>query len=150
MNDEFSFRQSQTSLVLLAIFCGTPLAIVAAHQFKFPGQALPWQLMGVTALFVLIMLCLTRLTVTLYRDELVWQFGWLGWPRFRAPLADIQRAEACRSSWREGWGIRYSADGMLYNISGLDAVRITRRDGRRFRIGTNDAEGLVRALNARL
>lgn len=40
--------------------------------------------------------------------------------------------------------------GMLYNMAGRDALRVTRRDGRRFRIGSADVAGLVRVLEPRL
>ena len=36
--------------------------------------------------------------------------------------------------------------GWLYNVSGLDAVAITLRDGRKFALGTDDPEGLVTAI----
>jgi hypothetical protein len=39
---------------------------------------------------------------------------------------------------------------MLYNVSGRDAVEIQLDDGRRFRLGTDDPEGLVAALRTRV
>jgi hypothetical protein len=50
----------------------------------------------------------------------------------------------------EGWGIRITTRGMLYNVSGRDAVEIRLDDGRRFRLGTDDPNGLVAALSGRL
>lgn len=35
-------------------------------------------------------------------------------------------------------------------VAGRDALRVTRRDGRRFRIGSADVAGLVRVLEPRL
>jgi hypothetical protein len=39
---------------------------------------------------------------------------------------------------------------MLYNVSGLDAVEITRQDGSRFRLGTDQPERLARTLSEAL
>lgn len=38
----------------------------------------------------------------------------------------------------------------MYNVSGLDAVELVLRDGRRFRIGTNEPERLFEALQRKL
>jgi hypothetical protein len=39
---------------------------------------------------------------------------------------------------------------MLYSVSGLDAVEVTRKDGGRFRLGTDQPERLARALESAL
>ena len=35
----------------------------------------------------------------------------------------------------------------MYNVSGLDAVELTLRNGRRFRVGTDERQALLNALN---
>ena len=45
-----------------------------------------------------------------------------------------------------GWGIRLTPYGWLYNVSGLEAVAISLRDGRKFALGTDDPDGLVTAI----
>jgi len=46
------------------------------------------------------------------------------------------------ASWLVGWGIRWTGSGWLFNVSGLDAVELSLKSGRRFRIGTDDPRGL--------
>tara|TARA_B100000959_G_scaffold278425_1_gene336741 strand:- start:483 stop:926 length:444 start_codon:yes stop_codon:yes gene_type:complete len=63
----------------------------------------------------------------------------------------ILRTQIChavivRNSWWYGWGIRLTPHGWMWNISGLSAVQLTYQDGKSFRIGTNDPEGLLAAL----
>jgi plasmid stabilization system protein ParE len=45
-----------------------------------------------------------------------------------------------------GWGIRLTPSGWMFNVSGLDAVELTLRSGKRFRIGTDDPRDVIQAL----
>jgi hypothetical protein len=64
----------------------------------------------------------------------------------KVPLTDIAECEPIRIRWWYGWGIHLTPYGWLYNVSGLDAVAITLRDGRKFALGTDDPQGLVAAI----
>lgn len=68
--------------------------------------------------------------------------------RRRIAVADIISAEPARSSPWEGWGVRITGEGLLYNITGDEAVRIHLRSGKQLRIGTDDVTGLVAAITA--
>ncbi len=87
------------------------------------------------------------LTVRFEQRDRVVAFG-SGWPRRRVPLDRIARAEATRTRWYEGWGIRLTTRGWLWNVSGLDAVLLTLRDGKRLLIGTDPPDRLLNAINA--
>ena len=82
--------------------------------------------------------------------DLRWHFGLLGWPRWRVPLAEISHVERCQSHWTEGWGIRLTTQGMLYNAAGFGAVAVTRIDGRRFRLGSAEPDQLYAHLQQRI
>ncbi|KAF0199144.1 MAG: hypothetical protein FD166_769 [Bacteroidetes bacterium] len=48
-----------------------------------------------------------------------------------------------------GWGIHYSLNTTIYNISGFDAIELSfRGKRRRVRIGTNEAEKLAAYINS--
>jgi hypothetical protein len=66
----------------------------------------------------------------------------------KVPLAEIGACEPIRIHWWYGWGIHLTPYGWLYNVSGLDAVAITLRNGRKFALGTDDRDGLVSAIQA--
>ena len=68
--------------------------------------------------------------------------------RKRIRLADIASFEAVRNPWYFGWGIQRYGPGWLYNVSGFEAIEIVRTDGKELRIGTDDSQGLLRALSA--
>lgn len=64
----------------------------------------------------------------------------------KVPLTEISECEPIRIRWWYGWGIHLTPYGWLYNVSGLDAVAIALRDGRKFALGTDDPHGLVAAI----
>ncbi|MCA9082154.1 MAG: hypothetical protein KDA58_16450 [Planctomycetaceae bacterium] len=64
------------------------------------------------------------------------------------PVSEIVEAEQVRNSWLYGWGIRYTPHGWLFNVSGFDAVQINMRNGRQYRIGTDDPVGLQAAIES--
>lgn len=77
------------------------------------------------------------------------RFG-VGLIRRTIALDRIESAARVRNRWWYGWGIRLTPHGWLWNVAGLDAVELRLTDGKLFRIGTGDPEGLEGALEARL
>jgi hypothetical protein len=75
------------------------------------------------------------------------RFG-IGLIRKTLRLEDIETVEPFRTSFWHGWGIHYSPDGMVFNISGYDAVRLTMSDRKRYIIGTDDRDRLMRYIEA--
>jgi len=86
-----------------------------------------------------------KLTITVDRETLRAAFG-IGLVRKTVPVADIAACEPIRIRWWWGWGIHLTPYGWLYNVSGLDAVVITLRNGRRFCLGTDQPNELVAAI----
>jgi len=144
-NDELVWRESQPMWLMYPILAATLLFATKIHE---SASAYPpvfhWVLCAV------ILLLLGRLVTELRGDSLRWHYGWLGWPRWRVALDDVIAVEVARSSWIEGWGIRTTGEGMLYNSSSTHAVRITLRDGRRLRLGTRQPERLAKLLRDRI
>lgn len=85
------------------------------------------------------------LTIEVNEEQLRWHFG-SGIIHRRVARSEIASVERVRTNVIEGWGIHWSRFGWLYNVSGFDAVAITLRSGKRFALGTDDAEGLLSAL----
>jgi hypothetical protein len=99
---------------------------------------------------IILLLCLVlfyKLRITIEDGTLCASFG-LGLIRKRVRLAEIVECEPIRIRWWYGWGIHLTPRGWLYNVSGLDAVAITLRNGGKFALGTNDPNGLTAALRA--
>ena len=87
----------------------------------------------------------SRLTTSVGERSVVATFGW-GWPKRATAVADIVGARAVRNSWWHGWGIRKVSRGWMYNVAGHDAVELEMRSGRVFRIGTDEPDALLAAI----
>lgn len=112
-----------------------------------PGVATAVWLIAPLAAAVLI--AFGSLTVAIDHAELRWHFGPGVW-RKRLPLSDIASIEVTRTRFWEGWGIRWTSRGWLYNVAGLDAVLVRRRDGKAVLIGSDEAQRLAAALESAL
>ncbi len=85
------------------------------------------------------------LTVAVDDARLEIRFG-PGLIRTRWPLNDIASCRPVRTWFWHGWGVHWTFDGWLYNVSGFGAVEVTLRSGRRFRIGTDEPMALAEAI----
>jgi len=97
------------------------------------------------AVFLITIALFYKLTITIDDQTVLASFG-IGLIKKKVPLAEIVRCEPIRIRWWYGWGIHLTPYGWLYNISGLDAVAITLRSGRRFALGTDGSQELVAAI----
>ena len=97
---------------------------------------------------IILLVCLVlfyKLKITIDDETLCASFG-PGIIRKRVRLAQIVGCEPIRIRWWYGWGIHLTPFGWLYNVSGFDAVMVTLRDGKTFALGTDDPDGLVKAI----
>lgn len=104
----------------------------------------------VTATMALILFTLASfatLTVVIDKQSLNIRFGW-GIFRKKFPLTEIATASKTKNRWYYGWGMRvwFWPKMWIFNVSGFDAVELTLRNGRVYRIGTDEPEKLVAAL----
>ncbi len=104
-----------------------------------------WAFLALAVLLVVTGLVIARLTVTVGEHAVTASFGW-GWPSRRIELDEINTACAVRNSWWHGWGIRKVSHGWMYNNAGRDAIALTLRSGKAFRIGTDQPGELLAAL----
>jgi len=148
-----SYSHTQRATLLLAIFVGTAIFLVAilatgftiVHNAQIPAPV-RWSIpLFVLATQLVTALLFFALTITVGDGKLTWRFGW-GPIKKSVPLSEIIKAEPMRTTFMMGWGIHYTRSGWLYNVSGYDAVRITLRTGKQFVLGTDDPSGLVHAL----
>jgi len=96
-------------------------------------------------LLLLFCLLFSSLTIEVDATELRHYFGRRFWLK-RIPLASIGDVVEERSLWYEGFGIRTTPDGMLYNVSGFRVVAIHLHSGVRSRLGTDDSSALAEAI----
>jgi hypothetical protein len=136
-----SYRHTQPGLVVIGSLAAAAILIVAL------ARSAGWHpvLLGVLAVFAVALALFSSLTVEIRGGELVVAFG-IGFPRFTYELSRIRAARVVRNPWYYGWGIHMTPDGWLYNVSGFFAIEIVLVEGRKVRIGTDEPDGLYRAL----
>jgi hypothetical protein len=136
------YRHTQIGWVILGV--GVAIAFLAMPRLPEAGTGV----VGGPLLVVLAILFLlfSTLTVEVGRDAIRVRFG-IGLIRKRIDLAEVRGWQAIRNPWYSGWGIRLlPGGGVLWNVSGYDAVELALADGRRFRIGTDEPQALVSAI----
>jgi hypothetical protein len=140
----YRHRQLGT-LALVGLGTGALLLILLAAltPLQNPERVIVAVVGVVLALAVLIF---GWLTVTVSHEQIEVRFG-PGLVRKRFRCGDVLQARPVRNSWYYGWGIRLTPHGWLFNVSGLDAVELLMRDGRTYRIGTDQPAELAAAIS---
>jgi hypothetical protein len=141
------YSHTQTGRLLrLAALLPVPFVIIAAiFALDTTVLAIAGPLIVIVAIAGVIF---SSLTIEIDTGALNWWFGKGVW-RKKIALEDIASAAVVRNPWWYGFGIHRTPRGWLYNVSGLDAVEISLRDGRILRLGTDEPGELVNALNVR-
>jgi hypothetical protein len=134
-------------LWLAVVFIAIEAVVLAFVGDELQGPALIITL-GAVGLIVMTITVASTLTVAVTTTEVILSFGW-GWPRKRISRSDIVSHSPVRNHWLLGWGIRWFPGGSMWNVWGRDAIELEMTSGRKFRIGTNDTDGLTLALNSR-
>ena len=111
--------------------------------------AVPWLVVALFGLLALGLLAYATLTVDVDAENVRVRFG-IGLIRKSIPLSDIARCEIVRTPSWWGWGMHWTPSGWLYNVSGRAAVRLEMTSQRPVMIGSDEAERLKAAIDARL
>lgn len=133
---------SRATFGVLAVLFG----IVAAYLGVNDPTAI-WVFGLVGALMLVGLLLFHCLTVEIARGYLKIRFG-IGVIRKTIRVKDLESAERVRNRWWYGWGIKLTPHGWLFSVSGFDAVQVRLRNGRQYRIGTNEPDRLLAAIEA--
>ena len=139
------YKHTQIGYLLIIVFSVT---IILVGTLVFRTNFTP----GLVFIFAFTVLCLavfSRLTVEVDDQALDLRFG-VGVIRKRFLLKDVEAYRAVKNPWYYSWGIHIIPNGLIFNVSGLEAVELQMKNGRRYRIGTDDPEGLVNAVKTGL
>jgi len=99
---------------------------------------------AVLSLFALALVLMHSLTVRVDEGGITAACG-PGLIRRQVPLGAVRAARAVRNPWYYGWGLRLFPGGVLWRVSGLDAIELD-LGRRRWLIGTDDPQGLLQAI----
>jgi len=142
--DEYSHTQLGW-VVLLSVVA----AIIAILLIGFFTKELPVVASVVLIFLVLALACFTTLTVRVNRNRLRISFG-PGLVEKSFPLGEVTLCRIVTNPWYYGWGVRIIPGGWLFNVSGLRAVEIQMKNGKMYRIGSDEPEKLQSFLKEKL
>jgi hypothetical protein len=102
---------------------------------------------AIMALILFILASFSTLAVAVDEQFLKIRFGW-GIFRKKFSLTEIVTVRKVRNHWYYGWGIRlwFWPKMWIFNISGFDAVELAMKNGKIYRIGTDEPEKLETAI----
>ena len=147
MIEPATYRHAQTGstilIFLVVVLVGAFVTVVATD---FSATMI---LAFTIAVLLLVGWLFGSLTVAVAGGAINWWFGPGFWKK-GVTIDEIEVCEPVRNRWWWGWGIRYFGRGWLYNVSGLDAVEIRLKSGKRIRIGTDEPDTLVAAIHHHL
>jgi hypothetical protein len=135
------YRHTQVGWVIL----GVAAAVVALGWGGLPPEAAAAARLPLLLVLALLLLVFSTLTVEVDEEAIRLRFG-IGLIRKRIPLRAVKSWREVRNPWYSGWGIRLGPGGVLWNVSGFDAVQLTLGDGKHFRVGTDEPAALVAAI----
>ncbi len=139
-----TYRHTQVGTVIVAAVLG--VALVTLGLLLSSAGTLPLPALMVSVMTAVALSLFSWLTVEIQGNTLSCRFG-VGLIQRKIPLSEVGHVSAVRNPWWVGWGIRWIPGRYwLWNVSGFQAVELTMKDGRRFRIGTDEPEALVHAI----
>jgi hypothetical protein len=139
------YEHTQVGHVVIWTLVAAAVLVALQATVKLGPHREPLLIVSVVLLIALALFY--KLTITIDNVTLRASLG-IGLIRKRVRIAEIVGCESIRIRWWYGWGIHLTPYGWLYNVSGLEAVAITLRNGRKFALGTDDPHGLVEAIQA--
>lgn len=143
------YSHTQTGWLHFLLWILAAAAVVASFLADDPLVA---TLLGAQGcLLGLVGACFARLTVQDEGARLAIRFGPVPLFARTVPFAAIRSVRRARSHVIDGFGIHWvPLRGWTWNLSGFDCVELELEDGRRLRIGSDDADLLARHVESRL
>jgi hypothetical protein len=144
------YRHTQVGWTIIVLVVAAVVAEILLVVVLAPGSTFALSLSGALAAILAVTLILfSTLTVTVDDGAVRLAFG-LEALRREVSLDQIAEARRVRNAWYSGWGVRVIPNGRLYNVGGLDAVELQLDNGRVVRVGTDEPDVLLAAVQRAL
>ena len=135
------YRHSQPGYLMIII--SVILFVVAVFMYAY-GQQQPAIFLGAIGIFIIVFGY--KLTVEIKDGFFRFWFGpGIFWKN--VPLEQIAYCGPFKGTIF-GWGIHVGPGGWLYNVSGMKAVTVVLKSGKKMHIGTDEPQRLVEAVNS--
>ena len=139
------YKHTQTGYLLLIIYS---IIILFVVSLIIVTGFNPFVL-GAMIILLIALGSFSALTVVVDDRMIQIRFGF-GVIRKTFLLKEIELFRPVRNPWYYGWGIRFTPRGWLFNVSGFSAIELQKKNGKLYRIGTDDIDKLTKALEGAL
>ena len=143
---QISYLMLIITLALLVLFAW--VYITASAEPASVNSGPNFAITAIMAFILFILASFATLTVSIDENNLRIKFGYGIFARM-FPLNQIASVQSVKNHWYYGWGIRvwFWPYMWIYNVSGFDAAEITLKNGKIYRIGTDEPEKLRQAIS---
>jgi len=151
-----SYKHTQIGFLMIVI---TIAVLVFFAWLQITARAEPpsvdsgthFAITAIMALILFILASFGTLTVAIDEQFLKIRFGW-GIFRKKFLLSEIASVKKVKNHWYYGWGIRlwFWPKMWIFNVSGFDAIELTMKNGKNYRIGTNESEKLETVIKNKI
>lgn len=133
------------TLAVLALF--TWAYITTAAEVPSQDSGNNFLMTSTMTMIIFILISFVSLQVCIDKKYIYIKFGY-GIFQKKISLNEIISAKTVKNHWWYGWGIRgwLWPKMWIYNVSGFDAVEIELKNGKKYRIGTNEPKKLEERL----
>lgn len=144
-NTQIGYLMLVVTLAVLVLFAW--LQITARAEPPSYDSGTNFAITAIMALILFILASFATLTVSIDENYLRIKFGY-GIFRKKFSVSEIASAAQVKNHWYYGWGIRlwFWPRTWIFNVSGFDAVEIRMKNGKIYRIGTDEPEKLESAI----
>lgn len=139
------YHHTQVGWVVI-LFLGAGILIIALVLLLIEFN---WIAFGVLLILLGCLFLFPTLTVKCDEQKLEVRFG-LGLIRKRFLYKDIHSCKVVKNLWIYGFGIRLIPSGWMFNVSGLSALELQFKNGKKFRIGTDNPKKLFEFVNQKI
>lgn len=146
------YRNKQWGIVTFtAIFTIMATLLFIYHSFPSLHNSISSiintaSLMGIVfGILTITAVIFSSLTIEVNESEICWFFGF-GFFKKSLPLEEVGACKKVKNPIWMGFGIHAYGTGWIYNVSGLLGVEITLKGGSNIRLGTNEPNYLLQAI----
>ena len=141
------YDHTQTGWIIIWTVGGFALLCILFPLFVDVPDEGALLLYSVTAILVLALLLFYNLRVSVGSRGVFISFG-VGLIRKTFPIQEIIGMHSVSNQWICGWGIHYCQRAWLFNVHGFKSVELTMKNGKKYRIGTDEPDRLMEAIHS--
>lgn len=141
-----TYKHTQVGYVIL-VSMGLAAALCVALNLWTSDAGPP--LLIAAAILIICGVLFASMTIEIRGGRLRWRFS-PGLIRKSVALDQIESVKLWQMHGLGGWGIHWTREGWLYNVSGRQGVHVILKTGKQFILGSDEPETLCATMQAAL